>query len=321
MRMNGRVTFLVLVFAVVVEAQSNFFFNILTYLLGPLLEFLVRSTCRTILGTFNDILDCRCRGIYSSFEEGIGGKVKCSLDDPVCLLYRPFRVFCGKLDSTITFNTRTGVSKIKACIDIVSDFPRDFPIPIDDVTQFPRLCVSAVPTNMEFLTFESCQIQFDNDLCSSCTVCESQRDFLFDCRNVNINPAKEVEPTFIEGPFVTECVGFSFLFAPTAMPTSQPIPAPVVVPVAAPTNATVPAAAPVVVPTNGTSPVAAPTNATVPAAAPVLVPTNATAPATAPALVPTNATAPVTINATAPVAAPMLVPTNATTPVATPTNA
>lgn len=247
--------FLILALAVVVEAQSNFILNILTYLFAPLLNWIIHATCQAIFNNFDDgfRLGCRCRGIYDDLMGGIGGKITCQIDDPFCLINRPFKVYCGELSLTATFNTRQGIANIKGCIDITSDFPKDFPIPIDDVSQFPRLCVSAVPSNMDFLTFQSCEIKFDRDVCSSCIVCPSGRDFLFDCRNVNVNPAQDVEPTFIEGPFVTECVGFSFLFGSTTQaptfapavavsPTAQPVGPPVAAPAQVPksTNVTVP---------------------------------------------------------------------------------
>jgi hypothetical protein len=334
--MHIRLIFLIVVaFSVGVEAQPNFILNIISYLLRPLLDVLIQSTCKAIFSNFDDgfRLGCRCRGIYDDYFGGLGGKITCQIDDPFCLINRPFKVYCGEVDVTATFNTRKGISNVKGCIDITSDFPRNFPIPIDEISEFPRACVSVVPTNEEFLTYESCQITFDKQVCSSCTVCESKRDFLFDCRNVNVNPAQDVEDTFIEGPFVTECIGFSFLFgnnpptvapAPTLPPFFAPVSSPVAVPVSVPANPPVanpvaapvsaPVAVPVAAPVNPpvTSPVSVPVSAPVNAAVPVNAPANATAPVNAPA----NATAPVKApaNATAPVNAPA----NATAPVKAP---
>jgi hypothetical protein len=349
MMINIRVIILVLAISVVVEAQSNFIFNIISYLFGPFLNFAIQRTCRAIFSNFDDgfRLGCRCRGIYEDIRSGIGGKITCQIDDPFCLINRPFKVYCGEVSVTASFNTREGIGSINACIDITSDFPKNFPIPIDDVSKFPKACVSAVPTNTDFLKFESCEIKFDKQVCSQCIVCESQRDFLFNCQNVNVNPAQDVDPLFIEGPFVTECVGFGFLFgstteAPTLapgapqvaplfvpLPVPPPIPvAPVAVPVKAPTNLT-PTTAPVVpipvpTPVIAPVPVTTPTNVApvpVPAPTPAIAPVPVTTPtnvAPVPAPVPTNATAPVPVpvptNVTVPV--PVPVPTNATSPTA-----
>lgn len=259
---------------VVVDAQENFILNIISYLFRPLLDFFIRSTCKAIFSNFDDgfRLGCRCRGVYDDYFGGIGGKITCQIDDPFCLINRPFKIYCGEVDITATFNTRSGISKVKACIDITSNFPRDFPVPIDDVSQFPEACVSVVPSNDDFLTFESCEIKFDDQVCSSCVVCDSKRDFKFNCTNVNVNPAPDVDPTFIEGPFVTECIGFGFLFG-TDPPTLAPVPT------------LPPFIAPVVVPAQ--SPITMP-------ASPVALPVTPPAPA------PANTTAPVPVNATAP---------------------
>lgn len=287
--MRSHVIILIVVASsVLVDAQQNFILNIISYLFRPFLDFLIRSTCKAIFSNFDDgfRLGCRCRGIYDDYFGGLGGKITCQIDDPFCLINRPFKVYCGEVDITATFNTRSGISNVKACLDITSNFPRDFPVPIDDVSQFPKACVSVVPATDDFLTFESCEITFNKQVCSSCVVCDSKRDFLFDCRNVNVNPAQDVEPTFIEGPFVTECVGFSFLFG-TDPPSQAPVPVlpPFLVPVNAPAQS----------PTIFTIPVAP---VAIPVAPPVDAPVNATAPA--PASAPVNATAPVNapVNAT-----------------------
>lgn len=320
--MHIRLIFLiVLAFSVGVEAQPNFILNLISYLLRPILDVLIQSTCKAIFSNFDDgfRLGCRCRGVYDDYFGGIGGKITCQIDDPFCLINRPFKVYCGEVDVTATFNTRKGISNIKACIDITSDFPRDFPIPIDDISDFPKACVSVVPSNEEFLTFESCAITFDKQACQTCTVCESKQDFLFDCRNVNVNPAQDVEDTFIEGPFVTECIGFSFLFGiipPTVAPapTLPPFFAPVNAPAQTPTIFTIPVT-PVAIPV--APPLPPPMSAPIktPVAVPVTVPANppVTSPVSAPVSAPVNAP----VNATVPASAPV----NATAPVNAPVNA
>ena len=282
----------------VVQAQQNYILNIISIIFRPLLDFFIRSTCDAIFSNFDDgfRLGCRCRGIYDDYFGGLGGRITCQIDDPFCLINRPFKVYCGKVDITASFNTRSGISNVKACIDITSNFPKDFPIPIDEISEFPKACVSVVPASDDFLTFESCEIKFDKQVCSSCVVCDSKRDFTFDCRNVNVNPAQDVEPTFIEGPFVTECIGFSFLFG-TDPPSLAPVPtlppffAPVQTPAQSPTIFNipiVPAAIPI-------SPPIAPVPVTAPASPPIApVPVNAPAsPPIAPTPVNTPASPPV----------------------------
>ena len=319
---------------VAVEAQQPpYLVTFLSYLFRPILEYFIQRTCRAIFDNFNDgyRLGCRCKGVYNDGSSGIGGQIKCQIDDPFCLIDHPFQVYCGEVTIVATFNTQEGITKIKSCIDITSDFPKDFPL--DDITQFPRACVSVVPTNEEFLTFESCEIKFDDQVCSSCIVCESQRDFTFDCSNVNVNPAQDVDQIFIAGP-AAECVGFSFLFgtnppivAPAA-PVLPPFFTPVNLPVQSPTNFTI-TAAPVAIPVSSpTSPVTTPVSAPVtppitpPVTVPVTPPVNASAPApmippvAAPVTPPVNASAPVPV--TPPVAAPVTPPANASAPVAVP---
>jgi hypothetical protein len=213
--MRHRVILLIVVASsVVVQAQQNYILNIFSYFFRPLLDLFIFNTCNAILSNFDDgfRLGCRCQGIDQAFFGGVGGMITCQIDDPFCLINQPFKVYCGEVDISASFQRRSGITNVKACIDVTSDFPKDFPVPIDNVTQFPKACVSVVPATDDFLTFESCEIKFDEQVCSSCVVCDSKRDFLFNCTNVNVNPGKDVDPTFVAGPVVTECIGFDFLF-------------------------------------------------------------------------------------------------------------
>ena len=73
------------------------------------------------------------------------------------------------------------------------------------------LCIEAIPRTdpLSFLEFSECGIKFNDRKCSRCTVCDGNRDFSFDCSNVNINPTNL--GGFIAGPVTDVCFGFGGL--------------------------------------------------------------------------------------------------------------
>jgi hypothetical protein len=155
-----------------------------------------------LIGNFNDgyRLGCKCRGLFNS--GGLGGQLICQNDANYCLVNG--ELYCGSTALQLDFSLREGITDLNGCFEIESNLPSN--LQIGPSERIP-VCVNVVPTGTDF-KFKSCNIEWAGEQCASCTVCANERDFKFDCSNVNVNP---LGSPLVEGPTLTECEGFGFL--------------------------------------------------------------------------------------------------------------
>jgi hypothetical protein len=204
MNMNARALVLLLLGLTVPVAEAGIFSDILNFLFGPILNGIVQSVCDGLIDQFDDSLDlsCECRGFFSG-GGGLKGEMTCSSGDNYCLINDdPVDEYCGKVDVTVEFSLRDrGVTGLDGCFAVKTNLPSG--VTVSPGGSLP-ICASVVPVDGEDFKFKSCAIDMAGKKCASCTVCDNQRDFKFDCSNVNVGTA-------VKGPVLAECEGFGFL--------------------------------------------------------------------------------------------------------------
>lgn len=114
----------------------------------------------------------------------------------------------GDLKARGLIRRDTGFLEAGISIDIDSNYPDGFPISTD----IPELTVTAIPTATPSFGFSECAVKIGEEMCDNCTVCSNEREFTFDCSNIDLykdNPDVFQYPA----PKVDECVGFMLVKA------------------------------------------------------------------------------------------------------------
>lgn len=147
-----------------------------------------------------DKTTCNCDGSFS-VDDGLEVDVACQSAKSVCI--GPGDVFCGTPNVNATVSPR-GVEDSKACLSFEKD-----PLNAIDI---PDLCVSAEGSGFgrgSTATFDSCAVTIGTTDCE-CEVCESGRDFTFDCSAISI-PTPTVLLPSLPGPKSDKCIGLGLL--------------------------------------------------------------------------------------------------------------
>jgi hypothetical protein len=203
MKTNARAFLLLLLGLTVPVAEAGILGNILNFFFRPILNAIVQSVCDGLIDSFDDSLDlsCQCRGFFA--DGGLKGEMTCASGDNYCLINdNPDDEYCGKVDVTVEFSLRDrGVTGIDGCFAVKSNLPSG--VTVSPGGSLP-ICANVVPVDGEDFKFKSCAIDWAGKKCTSCTVCDNQRDFKFDCSNINVGAA-------VKGPVLAECEGFGFL--------------------------------------------------------------------------------------------------------------
>lgn len=107
----------------------------------------------------------------------------------------------------MAFAGETGFETLEVCFEVESGLPSTT---FNDDLLY--ICIEAIPLPDVFALFQfsSCGITINDRSCNSCTICEGNRDFRFDCSNIDFNPIGT--GGFIPGPNLPYCIGFGALF-------------------------------------------------------------------------------------------------------------
>jgi hypothetical protein len=204
MNMNARALVWLLLGLTVPVAEAGILSDLLNFFFGPILNAAVQSVCSGLTDQFADSLDltCACRGFFSG-GDGIKGELSCTSGDNYCLINDdPLDQYCGKAEVTAEFSLRErGVTGIDGCFAVKTNLPEGVQVGAGGSL---AICANVVPVDGEDFKFKSCAIDWAGKKCTSCTVCDNQRDFKFDCSNINVGTA-------VKGPVLAECEGFGFL--------------------------------------------------------------------------------------------------------------
>jgi hypothetical protein len=155
------------------------------------------QVCSQVLDLMSplDETTCDCEGDFS-IVDGLSVDVACQSTKTVCIADN----YCGAhfIYATIT---PKGVEDSKACLKLnLTD------------SEVPDLCVTAKGAGFgknTTLKMESCGVTFGETACT-CTVCESGRDFTFDCSAIEIDTPSVLLPSFT-GPKTEKCIGLGLL--------------------------------------------------------------------------------------------------------------
>ena len=189
---------LLFVLPTTVVGQDDIFTRLLNALLQPVVG-RVCDTAQTELG-LDGIVDCTCNATSRGFFRGVDGTVSCTLPEPRCLL--PPSLFCA--DGVIEVSVGGGLfSQTALTSDITGCFQVNGGLP-EDLASIEEICFNFVPSGF---MLESCSATIGGVDCLSCTICESGRDFIFDCSNIDILPG----PFRLQGPRSTTCIDLSLV--------------------------------------------------------------------------------------------------------------
>jgi hypothetical protein len=158
---------------------------------------------QSILDVPKVLLECKCTASLT-LTGGVTTRAVCALKSPVCIVSDKF---CGKteFEATYRYGLRTGLQAGEACLKITSGLG----IPAwSDFVDFPELCITGT-RNRGLGGFQTCNVTFAGEACSTCSVCPSGVGATFDCSNVN---ATSTDGTLdAPGPNVEECIGFGLI--------------------------------------------------------------------------------------------------------------
>jgi hypothetical protein len=177
-------------------------------LFGSFLSLFVTSGCDTAqreLG-LSDIATCGCGLVHQGLFQGFAGGVDCTTNEIRCLV--PPAQYCAS--GTINYELTAGIfttvginSNVSACFDVESGFPAG-------VNKLDgKICFEFSTNDFKF---DKCTVAIGEEKCTKCDICSNGLDFTFDCSNIRLET--ESTMTSVNGPNVTECLGFSTLPIP-----------------------------------------------------------------------------------------------------------
>lgn len=157
-----------------------------------------RLVCDPLLRQIEQEFDCLCdAGIGSSTIANL--KVNCTYSESLCL---ENELLCGTPTLSAQFNLRGESNKAEACFELEND------------KLFKNICINGKSDNRTPLKLNECSVHYGDELCNSCTVCESGKEVTFDCSNININPLMS-NLLFVPGLKVDRCFGPGLLLSPS----------------------------------------------------------------------------------------------------------
>jgi hypothetical protein len=149
---------------------------------------------------------CSCDLSYAGLFRGFDGNVDCTTTTERCLV--PPSFYCAS--GGVGFALKAGIfvptglnSNITACFTVKSGLPAD-------VASIDEICFEFSTVG---LGFDKCSVTVGNAACKSCTICDTKRDFKFDCSNINLPVIKNSTFT-LPGPNISDCIGFSSIPLP-----------------------------------------------------------------------------------------------------------
>jgi hypothetical protein len=151
-------------------------------------------------GNETNATKCTCDGQFT-VATGLEVSIACKLNSTVCLGQD---VLCGQP----SFNgvvSPTGIKDTVACIH----FKKDPLVAVD----MPDLCVSGQGAGIGKGTtarFESCTATLGTAACN-CTICDSGRDFTFDCSTAFEIPTPTNFIPSLPGPKIDKCIGLGLI--------------------------------------------------------------------------------------------------------------